>query len=646
MVKAVGLDAGEFEVKAVELDGSYRRPRLTRVVAEPVPGGDSQAGAEAAQRALQAEGFSRDNVCMAVPCREAVLRMMNVPFIGEDQIRKVIKFEAEGSIHSHSVDDMVVDFHVLGEEGAETRVLMAALPKAPLRSSLTALEQAGIEPLTVDLDTMALFRVAEWCGAFGRPSEGDDEEPASDAPQLPATSAPCSVVLDLGARSTRILVVVSGELTDMRALRIGADSIAEEVAAEAEISVTDARRAVAESLRTADDYELVLLPDADGSDAAELTPEAEDSEAPEVRVAAGVVVAARDRYLARLQRELVRFMVSNPSSAEVESAWVTGGASTLDGVDTMLSEVFGVAAKPLDVLGQVTHKLSEDEVRDFGPRIAVAVGLALHTLGGGQGLNFRQEDLAYTKGFDRIKFPLAIACMLALFFVLVIALRARRELTALERQYGAVHSVEEVTRRGRSLQTVLFYGYLGTLVNSTPRKGWFAIDKNYGAKDYTSLMKKLLDAPVFTRLSMLKNAVRTRFVALQQQSGYYPELRMGSGFGTLIAISEVLKSLEDQLGRYQLLSLSLKLPAGSKGRFLMFDIALRSSPEMDFRGKANLLVETIRKAAADRESPFLAVPSKDVREKYNFGGDEGAEGFVVTIKVDLKDESQYPVFPE
>ena len=36
MAKAAGIDAGEYEVKVVELEGSYRKPRLARVFVEPV----------------------------------------------------------------------------------------------------------------------------------------------------------------------------------------------------------------------------------------------------------------------------------------------------------------------------------------------------------------------------------------------------------------------------------------------------------------------------------------------------------------------------------------------------------------------------------------------------------------------------------
>ena len=36
MAKGVGLDAGEFEVKVVELDGSYRKPRLVKASVDRV----------------------------------------------------------------------------------------------------------------------------------------------------------------------------------------------------------------------------------------------------------------------------------------------------------------------------------------------------------------------------------------------------------------------------------------------------------------------------------------------------------------------------------------------------------------------------------------------------------------------------------
>ena len=115
MAKAVGLDAGEHEVKLVELDGSYRRTRLSKILLERVEEDEAGAddalhasrGAVAALRAFKEVNANRENITLGFPSREAVFRRLTVPFSGREQIRKVIKFEVEGSIHSHSVDDMV-----------------------------------------------------------------------------------------------------------------------------------------------------------------------------------------------------------------------------------------------------------------------------------------------------------------------------------------------------------------------------------------------------------------------------------------------------------------------------------------------------------------------------------------------------------
>ena len=164
MAKGVGLDPGEYEIKVVELDGSYKKPRLAKVSIDRVSqttaaasdAGHAAREAEVALHALKDAKISRDNVILGFPCREAVLRKLTVPFRGADQIRKVIKFEVEESIHSHNVDEMVVDFHTLEEVDDGTQVMVAAVPKAPLRVTLDALEEMGIDPEFVDLDTMAL----------------------------------------------------------------------------------------------------------------------------------------------------------------------------------------------------------------------------------------------------------------------------------------------------------------------------------------------------------------------------------------------------------------------------------------------------------------------------------------------------------
>jgi type IV pilus assembly protein PilM len=653
MAKGVGLDAGEFEVKVVELDGSYRKPRLTKISIDRVAQHSHAAAdeshavreAESALHALKDAGVAKENVILGFPCREAVLRMLTVPFKGADNIRKMIKFEAEGQIHSHNVDDMIIDFHTIEETDSDSRVLIAAVPKPPLRMTLSALEQAGLEPEVVDLDTMGLLRAAQWCGAF-EAAEAAESVPVADAvaggAELPAAQEVLSrVVLDLGARSTRVLVVRGEQLVDMRALRIGSDSVAEEVASKADLDIDTARDAVLHCLQTGTDWvaeraghgETPALPAAaaGGEDVADdlyLMEETDDV----VRVA--TVTEARDRFLERLRRELVRFLTAVSERGPVEQVWATGGGSVLPGVPELLTAVFGVAPRPLDVLGRLSHNLDEDEAYSIAPRIVTAVGLALRNMGGVRGFNFRQEDLAFTKGFDRIKFPLAVAAMLAVFLVVVFAIKTRKEVQKLETEFGSTYSYEKEGRSER--RKAIFHGFVGMQMNPGY---WFSLEQNFPRDEYAKLQDALVETPVFDRLRRIRGALDQHFREKQKTSGYYPELRVASGLGVLVRMSEILARVESKLGRYVIMRIDLKVPPQDDNRHLSFEVALREDPQSSFRTKYSALTDAFEQDCGMPDSPFLNIHTK-TRNEVPFEG-----GAIYTLRINIKAEENMPVFP-
>lgn len=664
MVKSVGIDPGEFEAKLVELDGSYRKARLSFLALKPVAW-DAEGDAHAASlEAVKDASFPHQNMTLGFPCRETVLRTLSVPFKGKDELRKVIKFEAEGAIHSHSVDEMVVDFHVIEEEDDGTRVLAAAVPKAPLRAMLQALEASGIDPEVVDLDTMGLYRAAHWCGAF-EPLEGgaagdasDHEEQAgadeaASGDELVPRSAPTRLVFDIGARSTRILVVTDGRLRDMRALRSGVLSIAEEIAESTGASPRDAHAAMLESLVSGEDYVPVDESEAadvaadddrgrEGEDrtegAAEKLPDAARTPIPH-----DVVAAARDRFLARLRREVVRFLTAIPDMDDLEVAWLCGGGSMIPGVAEMLEQALECPTRRLDVLAKLSHDLDPDEAARVSPRIVTAVGLALGRLGGPAGLDFRREDLAYTKGFDRIKFPLALTAMFALFFVVIWDIVSWRELKTMEKVYGATYmpaskSSEGSRQRGRSARTsARFYGYLGNVMVD----GFFAGSTYFDRAARDALVKKLLQTPVFERLPVVRSELSKYFARKQS---YYPEMRIGSGYGVLVEAANVLRQVEPQLGRYLLGEIEVRLPAGDRGRWLRFQTVLRTDDGSSFREKADVIRRAFQDAARSPDSAFLNLAEKDITLKGSFSG-EGDEGAIFEFKVDLKPERGFPVYP-
>ena len=621
MAKTVGLDAGEYEIKLVELEGSYRRTRLSRIAIERVEQDDAGADdalhasreAESALRALKEANASRENVTLGFPSREAVFRNLTVPFSGRDQIRKVIKFEVEGSIHSHSVDDMVVDFHTVGETGGESQVMVAAVPKSSLQVTLLAMERLGIEPEVVDLDAMALYRVADWCGAFSE-EVGDGEEPAGEAgtkqsAMVPAGGGaedPVRVVLDIGARSTQVLLVVKGQLVDMRTLRSGEASLIEELSRSGGVSTSEARVALGYQVTEADDYVVQDDKEEDSPDLEGTRLEDREVAAVESReVPEHLVGQARDHFLSRLRRELIRFLTSVKQMGPIEAVWVTGGGCSLPGMDDLLSEVFGCAPGRLRVLDQLNHNLDEDEARELEPRIAVALGLALGKLGGPPGFNFRQEELAFTRGFDRVKFPLAIACMVALFLVVVYAVKSWRDVQSLELKYGQTYVGEQ--DEGARPRLLEFQGFTGSVLNAS-YNSWFSQIKNFGTAEYRALLSAVEANPVFgippqpSRLDVVLSRLRRYLDDQREATGVFSDLTLESGFAVLVRWAEVLMRIDEELGRFLVMDMELNLPFNPNSRWLKFTIALRGA---DFRTKHAALVRALEDECQRPDSPFL-----------------------------------------
>jgi Tfp pilus assembly PilM family ATPase len=654
MARGVGLDAGAFEVKVVELDGSFRKPRLTkvsidRVAAAPAAMSDEQRAAFEADAALQAlkdQKVARQGLNLGFPGREVVLRNLRIPFTGDDAIRKVIKFEAENAIHSHNVDDMVVDFMTYEQTEGESSVLVAAVPKKALSPLLNALEGQGIEPERVDLDAMALFRAAEWAGCFGEDaaeaaavaSEGGDAGEAVAPVETAAEGTRARIVLDVGARATRVLAVISGRLVDVRALRLGVDSVADDVASRAGVGLDVARDAVQEALRTGEAFAVL------GAGAApEAAPAAEEGDAEaggddavvvvsDQSIGADVVSAARDAFLARLRRELMRFLAGLPRVAAVERLYVTGGGAAMPGVVDCLSDVFGCTAQPLDILSRVSHGLDADEAAQVGPRIATAFGLALTMLGGRGGFNFRQEDLAYKRGFDRIKFPLAIACVLAAFLPFLYGLRQLNQLRDLGKRYGELYQVAEggQARRGASAVRATFWGYVGLLMNDGQPN---SVLRPLGPKNFETLTKQLVDAETFKRLPAIRSALEKHLQDQQEQTGVFEDLRLPSGVYVLSYFADAVQRIEKQLGSFLIAELDLNMQPRQPS--LQVKIALRGE---DFRNRVALLQDALRATFDDPNSPFSGFGLAGGEDVFREG-----DGATVTMKIDLKEEFETEV---
>lgn len=631
MVRSVGIDPGEDTAKVVELDGTYRKTRLLRVHAAPVaiPASDIQGRAEAVA-AIAREAIDtgmKGEPLLGHPCREAVLRALELPFKGHDQIRKVVKAEAETEIHGYAVDDMVVDFHEIGEgSSGGTRLLVAAVPKLGLRAQLDALAANSIEPEHIDLDTMALWRAAHWAGAFA----------ADDAASLPvaAGTSVVTAVVEIGARTVKVLLVEGDNLVDMRVIRVGDAAVGDAIASRHGIDAHRAHEFAIECLQGGADIEFAIdddLPVAADGDAAADADAAPASR--QILVSFRETEAAHTAYLQRLARELMRYLTSVPKAAAIRAVWTTGMGIRAPGVHEMLSEVFGVEPQALDVLANLQHDLDDEEAERLGPQLATAIGLALSKLGGPAGFDLRQEDLVVQRGFERIKFPLAIACMVALLALVFYSAKLSAELRNLELQIGKTY-IDPKKPDGPPQ----FHGMLHSVLSGRwfENGSQFRIEETKG-KDYTykDLVEELSKVDVSKRLLLVRDKLRLVADQKQKDSGIYEDVSLESGLAVLVRFAQIMKAVEPQLGRYLLLRLSVNMKAPN--RKLEFMVAFRGD---DFRSRLEALQLALEADYELADSPFerpstRAESSKE--ELFRDSAESGVSGAYYKITLKVKD---------
>lgn len=395
MAKAVGIDIGSRAVKLAVVDGGPKGARLVRFVERPyeTEGAPTQAQIlDTLKKALAAAKAPRNAASFAMPAERCVLREVSVPFTQEDQINKVVKFEFEPHLHSAAIEDVIVDFVITGPARTGTRLLVMACEKPTLARLLEELKQGGVDPLHVDIDVAALWNVATASGA--------------------TEAHPNCLILDVGARTTKTLLVQNGRLKVARSIRIGAESAKKRLTTDFE-GDTDA---AAKALENAAGIEALAAP-------------AESAGTLDIVLSVGAVETAvaksrADQFLRRVMRETQRTLPMLDDESAITRIFVTGGGiAQHPNARRDLEERFGVPVEDLPIHEAASQDLAPSELDDLRRSGAVALGTALKVLGMDVAdVDLRQDEFRFARTFDQLKNVLAFGVTLAFFAVFLLFL--------------------------------------------------------------------------------------------------------------------------------------------------------------------------------------------------------------------------------
>lgn len=152
------------------------------------------------------------DVNYAVPAQSVFARFVKLPAVEEEKIEKIIAFEAQQNV-PFPIDEVVWDYQLVGGGADELiQVVLVAIKADLLEEMNAAVESTGIRTAIVDVATMALYNAFRYSYA---------------------DLSGCSLLVDIGARTTNLLFIEPGKIFS-RSVPIGGSSITSAVAREFE----------------------------------------------------------------------------------------------------------------------------------------------------------------------------------------------------------------------------------------------------------------------------------------------------------------------------------------------------------------------------------------------------------------------------
>ena len=166
---AFGLDVSDDSVRAAQFKGRNKKIRLVSLGEVKIPSGIVEDGKVTRTKALadaiksllpntKPRGIRAKNVICCLPESKVYTHILEIPKMSKDKLSEAIKWEIEEFIPL-SVNQVYLDWEVVGEKEGKFKVLVAASPKNIVDSYLKTLEMAGLKVLALEMESRSLARV-------------------------------------------------------------------------------------------------------------------------------------------------------------------------------------------------------------------------------------------------------------------------------------------------------------------------------------------------------------------------------------------------------------------------------------------------------------------------------------------------------
>jgi type IV pilus assembly protein PilM len=338
-----GMDISSSAIKMVELaDAGKGARRVERYAIEPLAKdsvldgniSNLEAVAETVRRAWKKLGTRTKNVALALPTAAVITKKIVCPAgLREEDLELQVESEANQYI-PFALDEVNLDFQVLGpapSSEAEVEVLIAASRKEKVEDRVAVAEAAGLKALVMDVESYAMQTAFELIRQQ-LPNDGRDQNVA---------------VIDLGASIMNITVLRNDQAVYAREQAFGGNQLTQDIARHYGLSAEEAENAKRSG----------GLPDS------------YDTE---------VLRPFMENAALEIQRAMQFFFTSTQFNS-IEHILLTGGTSTLQGLEDMVSSrtrVNAMVANPFANMS-ISPRIQLKRLISDAPALMIACGLAM-----------------------------------------------------------------------------------------------------------------------------------------------------------------------------------------------------------------------------------------------------------------------------
>lgn len=337
--QVIGVDVGSAAVKIVQLhkDANGWEVAAAGIVrtAHHSEKGAPQASVRAIQNCLEVSGgASRLAVC-GVGGPESAIRGFELAAVEPPLVEKVILAETE-HLNPFDTDDILFDYKLLSNSNGRMKGYVAAVTNRLVKGKLHLVKKAGLKCAMVDLEALSLIN----CRNELEKSEGELS----------------TAIINIGNSCTTFVAEDKDGRPFVREIKFGGRDIIDMLAAANDISSNEVEEYLFGKNGTKQEYARILL------------------------------IACR-QLVTEINKTL-RFYEAQERSSAVKELLVCGGIAAANGLLDVLNEQLSAKAvlwnpfekMRLRSLRSPNEALRNNIIRNSGPALAVAVGLAMRSI--------------------------------------------------------------------------------------------------------------------------------------------------------------------------------------------------------------------------------------------------------------------------